>query len=98
MCLNTVLHVLVQCNIWCFKEPGFQVTVFISSSRLVSVKYCKSTKTKKHIRIVKPKVCFQVCFQSLHSNISGITIAGKLLLIRKLLFTLRGSSELVVAE
>lgn len=98
MCLNTILHVLGQCNISCFKELGFQVTVFVSSSRLVSVKCCKVTKTDKHIRIVKPKVCFQVCFQSLHSNISGITSAGKLLLMRELLVALRGSPELVITE
>lgn len=80
-----------------YLELGFQVTVFVSSSRLVLVKCCKGTKLTS-IRIVKPKVCFQVCFQSLHSNISGITIAGELLLVRKLLVTLRGSSGLILAE
>lgn len=47
----------------------------------------KALKLPSTLRIVKPKVCFQVCFPSLHSNISGITIAAKLLLIRKLLVT-----------
>lgn len=98
MCLNTVLHVLVQCNISCFRELGFQVTVFVSNSRCVLVKCCKDTKTDKHIRIVKLKVGFQVCFQLLHSNISCITSAGKLLLMRELLVTLRGSPELIITE
>lgn len=88
---------LVQRNIWGFKELGFQVTLFVSSSRLVSVSVAKVLKLT-NIRIVSPKVCFQVCFPSLHSNISGITITGKLLLIRKHLLTLRGSSELITAE